>query len=107
MGYEGFQNGKWPYLANEIIDIMARDSLWRKTGLVFAQNKANQGYLSVAGEKKKPHGHVCVIRPGNFVYSQKWGYYCPKVMNIGSKNFMGLGLNYAFKKIPEIWVFQG
>lgn len=103
MGLLDFQ-GK---TANQIIDHMiTHPEHFRQIDLSEAQTEANSGKLVLAGQSELPHGHVCVVRPGNEGYSGNWVRPAPKVLNIGKINFISKGLNYSFSQIPLLWVWK-
>jgi hypothetical protein len=103
-GYRGFNGLE----ANDIIDLMIRTPEWNPVALGLAQDAANSGQLVVAGQTAQPHGHVCVIRPGVAGVAGHWpGASVPKCLNIGEENFIGRGLDFAFRNIPNIYVWKG
>ena len=109
LGYEGFKN----LVANEIIDKMIESDEWKQIREENVQKKVNyDGELIIAGKKDNPHGHVCVIRPGFMIYSNKWKKYVPKCMNVGKKNFIGkignynTGVNWAFSQVPDYYMWK-
>lgn len=104
MGYLGFMRNQ---LANEMIDQMAGSQQWQKVDMGIAQKLANTGCLVVACQRMLPHGHVAVVRPGNEGRSAKWGQV-PKVVNIGVKNSIGVGVNWVFpgSDKPDFYVWN-
>lgn len=102
MGYRGFRS----MLANQMVAHMKSSPDWLAIKLDQAQIYANQGHLVVAGLQDQPHGHVAVIRPGVADFSGKWESAAPKVVNVGADNFIGKGLNWAFKQKPEVFLLK-
>lgn len=103
-GYDKFKDR----LANDIIDIIKNSpEYWLDYRPFPNKEQLNSGYLIVACEKIDPHGHVVVLRPGEFVYSNKWDMYVPKCLNIGKTNFINKGINWAFDKLPYFYMFVG
>jgi hypothetical protein len=103
MGFTGFQS----MMANEMVALMKNSPEWTVIPLEEAQARANQGHLTIAGMQEQPHGHVAVIRPGLETYSDKWAMSVPKVINVGSTNFIGKGLGWSFRDKPEVFVWTG
>jgi len=103
MGYTGFQS----MMANEMVAQMKNSPEWTVVPLEEAQTNANQGRLTIAGLQEQPHGHVVVIRPGLEAYSDKWAMSVPKVINVGSSNFIGKGLGWSFRDKPEVFIWTG
>lgn len=106
--------------ADEIVAFMEKNQNWSEVPFEKAQDMANNGSLLVAGLNAQSlgqaHGHVCIIRPGKFCYSGKWGK-TPRVMNIGIENFCArakhgpltnqpAGLNESFVELPKIYVWR-
>ncbi|HEA21457.1 MAG TPA: hypothetical protein ENH87_11115 [Pricia antarctica] len=96
-------------LANDIIEVIENDKEWDDSknpvltkGMGKAQHFANQGCVVLAYSKGEEHGHVCIIRPGLMVYSNKWKMWVPKCVSIGKNNFTGKGINWAFSDRPHI-----
>lgn len=100
MGYQGFKS----MLANQMVALMRSSPYWLAIKLDQAQGMANHGHLVIAGLQDEPHGHVVVVRPGIAGFSGKWGTAAPKVINIGADNFIANGLNWAFKRKPEVFL---
>lgn len=92
-------------LANEMIDAIMNSREWSEVSMEKAQDLANQGSLVFATLKEMPHGHICVVRPGQPKSSGKWGDV-PSVMNVGKDNFISKGLNWAFADYPKIYVWR-
>lgn len=99
-GYSGF----FGMLANDMINLMERSAKWAKTDLPMAQKLANDGRLVIVGAKDSPHGHVCVVRPGEMAFSGKWKCRVPIVVNIGAKNSWDKTANFIFTSMPRAWV---
>ncbi|MBI4395867.1 MAG: hypothetical protein HY548_02145 [Elusimicrobia bacterium] len=102
MGYKKFKS----LLANRMVALMRSSSEWVRIPIDEAQSYANEGHLVVAGQQDQPHGHVVVVRPGVAEISRKWGGPVPKVINVGADNFIGKGLNWAFKEKPEVFLWR-
>lgn len=115
-GYVGFTGMS----ADQIVGFISNSNDWQQVAIPESQELANQGSLLIAGlnssDLKQAHGHVCIIRPGKETYSGKWGK-CPRVLNIGSENFIArakhgpltnqpAGLNEAFVPLPKIWAWK-
>lgn len=92
-------------LANDVIDLLSTHQDWSVMSFDRAQDAANDGSLVIAGLKAAPHGHVCVICPGRAKTSGRWGPV-PSVANVGAKNFIGAGINWAFSDLPKLWVLR-
>lgn len=103
MGYKKFDG----MVANEMIQTMKTSLEWGPIKIEDAQDYTNQGRLVVAGMQDNPHGHVVIIRPGVSDYSAKWGCKSPKVINIGTDNFIGKGLSWVFRDKPEVFLYKG
>lgn len=96
-------------LANQIYDKMRSDKNWVEVDARGAQKLANEGCLVIAGWKNPDgHGHVAVVRPGEPYYSNSWGGVAPKVMNIGTENFINRSASYAFSKerMPKFFAYN-
>ena len=93
-------------LANEIIDFVSKSGLWEKIPITQAQDLANQGSLCFAMQQGNPHGHLCVVRPGLSKFSGGWNCSVPSVCNIGAENFIGKGVNFAFREVPDFYVLK-
>lgn len=106
--------------ADQIVAFLEVSDDWSEIPMEKVQDMANQGSLLIAGldsvALNQAHGHVCVIRPGKFVYSGKW-QATPRCVNIGAENFIArakrgpltnqqAGLNEAFQPLPKIWVLR-
>ena len=104
VGYEALQ-GK---IANEIVDFLAASRDWLKIEPDVAQYHANNGGLVIAGWKNLAgHGHVAVVRPGEFATSAKLkSDKVPKVLNIGTTIALDKGANYAFGEMPNYFVLK-
>lgn len=75
-----------------------------KDQMEVAHKSAQVGDLALLGLEDAPHGHVAICAPGGpMVYSGKWGMYVPRVANVGKSNAF-MGANYAFDKIPEVFI---
>jgi hypothetical protein len=93
-------------LANEIIDFVSKSDKWEKVPMSQTQDLANQGSLCFAMKKGEPHGHLCVIRPGLPKFSGGWNCQAPSVCNVGAENFIGKGVNFSFREIPDFYVLK-
>ena len=102
MGYKELDHR----LANEICDFLSASKDWSKIVMGGVQDLANQGALVIAGMHGNPHGHVCVVRPGLSKWSTKWNAPVPAVMNIGGSCFISKGINFAFRDIPDFYVWK-
>lgn len=102
-GCKSFPTG---LMANGMFDYLSSTNLWGGVGIDQCQELANKGALIVASEKGKPHGHICVIRPGLAKYSTNWKINAPSVMNVGRENFISKGLNFAFRDIPKMFIWK-
>jgi len=102
MGYSKFK----PRLANEMVDLMKSSDEWSLVAIEEAQSYANQGRLVIAGMRADHHGHVVVIRPGLAGISGRWKITVPKVVNVGSENFIGKSVNWAFQEKPEVYLWR-
>ena len=89
------------YTANTIVETMEYEKFhWRKINPIDPADWA-QDTIVVAGQKGEPHGHVCILLPGEFVISPKWeNIKVPQCANIGKENFWMKGVNWAFGKNP-------
>lgn len=93
--------------ANDICKHIRESKNWRKVDMYDAWSYAEEGALVVALEEGRIHGHVVVISPGKKVWSGKWVADCPIGANVGGDNWYPLrGINWAFKKIPDIYVWD-
>lgn len=90
---------------NEIVDLVSKHDQWSEVAMDKAQDLANEGTLIIAGLKGSPHGHVNVICPGKMKTSGRW-IKVPSVANVGTKNFIGTGLNWAFSDLPKLWAYR-
>ena len=106
LGYGQFtHNGTTrPMLANEMIDFISDSKNgWIKVEGEVAQYHANAGVLVIAGKKEDDHGHVCIVRPGEFQFSPQWGKKSPRVANIGKSVFIDHSCSYAFVNEPDFF----
>lgn len=96
-----------PKLANEMYDILNKSTAWMKEiDGKMAQFHANQGCLVLAAKKNPDgHGHICLIRPGQMVYSGHWNKSAPRCMNVGISVFIDKTLAYAFETEPDYFVW--
>lgn len=109
MGYKEFthQGKTVPMLANEMIDFMKLPyNGWMTVGGDTAQYHANSGVLVVAGQKADGHGHVCMVRPGEFQFSPHWGKKSPRVANVGKQVFINNSASWAFQDEPEFFILK-
>lgn len=108
--------------AGEITNYMnSHPEFWEKlSSHEEAKEHALQGHLVVAGyvypkpESVKPgdwqaSGHVCIGVPEETRYSGKWKQKVCVIANVGSKNFYGKKLSWAFNptQAPDLFVFRG
>ena len=92
--------------ANQMIIQMENSERWQKIDMDFAQDKANEGNLVIAGRMDSPHGHIVVVRPGNMAHSHKWNRLVPKCINVGKNNFIDKGINFAFIELPRFYLLK-
>lgn len=117
MGCEDFAR----MTADEICQFLAQKKGWQEVLMRDCQFLANQGTLVIAGLPAQTlggaHGHVCVVRPGEQVWSEHWKSMVPAVMNIGGQNFIlrfkmasgeviEAGVNGAFQMIPRFYAWE-
>lgn len=101
------------WTANQMISklekLVQEDRGWHEVDVFEAQNAANRFNLVVAGSKMEPHGHVCVVIPGEIAWSKKHEADLPIVANAGVDNFYGRLASFAFgkDKPPRFWVWLG
>jgi len=100
MGYYEFRG----LTANQMIIQMENSDRWQKIDMDFAQDRANEGNLVIAGRMNSPHGHVVVIIPGMPVYSPKFRKELPRCMNVGKHNFISKGISWAFTELPTFYL---
>ena len=104
IGYDGL-GGMY---ANDMYDFMMENDSWftyLPSGYEEYEKLMIRGYLVVASQKGKTHGHVVVCTPGLFVKSPKWGNIeVPKCMNIGTSYTLDKGVNWAFKDPPDYFI---
>jgi hypothetical protein len=132
-GWTGFETQSTDQ-AGEMTDYMnAHPQTWKKLDGTFvykikgveqskegpdyevAAQYAAQGCLVVAAwknpdyPKTSPTGHVCVVAPENqLMFSNKWGRTVAMAANVGSSNWYGKGLSFAFgEKEPGLYLFLG
>jgi hypothetical protein len=96
-GYFSFQGR----VANTIVDIMEFEK-WRKIN----PQDWKQDTIVIAAQKDEPHGHVCILLPGEFIESGKWQKKVPQCANIVKDNYFGKGINYVFKIEPTYYQFS-
>lgn len=94
------------FLANEMHKFFIKSDLWQEVDVSKAQDYVNNGVLIIASQPAKPHGHVCILRPGKPEFSHKWGMFVPVCMNIGKDVFMNKGINFAFREIPKLFAWK-
>ena len=87
-------------MANQICDYLEKN--WRRIGGDAANKLANAGFICIAAQKGKVHGHVALVYPGAMVYSTKWGHDTPVVGNVGKRNGV-MGANFAFATEPDFF----
>lgn len=117
LGYHAFEG----MLADQIYAHMRKSQDWVKIEMKDAQFLANQGTLVIAALPSvmldAAHGHVCVVRPGEDIYSSKWDARAPVCINIGAQNFIlrfktsdgkfiEAGVNGAFSKQPYFFAWK-
>lgn len=103
--------------ANDIAGYVENDSKWTVLGagndanaLKQAQGYANLGKAVVAVEYvQSGHGHVCMIIPGNLVFSPKWNLNCPNSASLflGKPNssYVGKSLAFAFSQPAQVKIY--
>ncbi len=99
-------------MANEMVDFLkVNQGQWKKFSGDYkslVQDLCTSPMLAVAAQKADIHGHVCILTPEPvLIQSGKWGKDVPQAANVGKTNFYGKGLNFAFGKEPEIFVYVG
>ena len=125
--------GTWPgfddLLANQMFDYMeGHPETWKKLDGTFeyeinkqkvrkygpdygkATEMAAQGCLVIAAWKNPAgvHGHVCIVPPENtLIYSNKWGRAVSMAANVGSSNWYGKAISFAFIQEPNLYLFLG
>lgn len=93
-------------MANEIYEYISAAKTWSTIPMVDAQLLANGGSFVLAAQRGDHHGHVCVVRPGTAKWSAKWNCSVPSIMNVGQRNFISLGVNWAFMTEPNFYVWK-
>ncbi len=107
MGYVKFvpDGQRAPMLANAMFDFMNESEDWKELSATGAQWYANLGGVVVAAYKNQDgHGHVCMVRLGEFATSGKWkSDTVPKVANVSHPSLCRIdrGANYAFGDPPK------
>ncbi len=106
--------------ADQIYDFLKETTHWKGIPMSDAQLAANRGSLVVAilpsMEMSAQHGHICVVRPGEEIYSAKFHGPVPSVMNVGGQNFilryttkegtaLEAGINGAFRTLPKFFAW--
>jgi hypothetical protein len=106
--------------ADSQYDLMKSSTEWREVPMSDCQFLANAGTLVFAALPSAllggEHGHICVIRPGEEVWSSHWNAKVPSVMNVGGQNFIlwfrtsqgtqiEAGLNGAFRSMPKFFAW--
>jgi hypothetical protein len=104
-------------MADQIYELMiANPSMWRP---ILDMNKspsssgasilAHGGNLIFGIMDSKhlgqAHGHLCVVIPGDCVFSSHWNALSPLCANVGEENFIGKPMSYAFKTIPNFYIW--
>jgi len=107
--------------ADEICQFLAQRKGWKEIMMRETQFLVNEGSLVIAGLSSQnlgaAHGHVCVLRPGEQVWSEHWKSMVPAVMNVGGQNFIlrfrtsggeyiSAGINGAFQMIPRFYAWE-
>ncbi len=101
------------WMANQMInrleDRCARNLGWREADAYQAQEAANRNLLVIAGCRGDPHGHVCLVVPGEIAWSKKHEKDMPIIANAGKENFYGRLASFAFgpKNAPRYWIWDG
>lgn len=106
--------------ADQISDFLKDSKNWKEIPVEDCQLAANRGTLVIAAqhssEMNASHGHVCVVRPGEEIYSAKFKRNVPSIMNIGGQNFIlryqvkdgaaiEAGVNGAFRTLPKFYAW--
>lgn len=103
-GYRGFGG----LMANGIVEKMRNTpNTFSLVGYKEAAEHANTGRLVIAGQQAEPHGHVCIVYPGNMGWSGSWNCEVPLAANVGKNCWVGLPLSRAFKAQPELFLYRG
>lgn len=107
MGCKDFwpKGAKEPMLANAMIDFMDKSPDWKAIEKPKVQEFANAGCLVIAAAKANPHGHVVVIMPGLEQSSARF-VSAPACVNVGGTNFIGKGVNWAFRELPGFYLWR-
>jgi hypothetical protein len=110
LGCEDFNGDPFPLLANAMVDFMDRDTHgWQELDPDEAQREANRGAFVLAGWKAHHthHGHVCIVIPGKLTWSKQFGDDVPLCANVGTGNFYGRPVSYAFRQhmVPRYWMW--
>jgi hypothetical protein len=87
-------------VANTIIDIIEFEK-WKK----IEPKDWKQDSIVIAAQKDEPHGHVCILLPGDFIQSGKWNKLVPLCANIGKDNYWLKGTNFVFRTEPTYFQF--
>ena len=86
-------------------------SVFRPLTIVEAREYAVAGHLVIAGDdlaQGTATGHVAIVAPERqMVRSGKWRCNVPLVANVGKSNWYGKGLNWAFGRQPDLFLFTG
>lgn len=111
LGIKVFDTKPWPKLANQMVEDMQREPhRWQELDPDEAQAEANRGALVIAGASNpKGSGHVALIIPGALVWSKSFKDDAPNCANVGTSNFYGRPVSYAFKSSmkPRYWMWAG
>ena len=106
--------------ADQMYEFLKEAKSWKEIPVGDAQLAANRGTLVVAAlpssEMSARHGHICVVRPGEEIFSSKFKCLVPAVMNIGGTNFIlryptgngntiEAGVNGAFRTMPKFFAW--
>jgi len=93
-------NKKRIMLANEMYDVL--DKEYKRINITDLINRDFEK-VYVACVKDEPHGHIAIIYPDKTLcQSGKWKLSVPLCCNFGKENGI-MGLNYAFRYIPDIF----
>ena len=75
---------------------------------IAARASMDPAAFILAAQPGPAHGHVCIVPPfGGTTFSWKWAKTVCNVSNVGKDVFENKGLNWAFAKEPEIFLYTG
>ncbi len=95
-----WKSGEDEQLVTEMItwlDTHGKDKGWRKATALEAQEMANNGHPAIAIQANYPHGHVAVVRPGQ--YDEKKG---PCIAQAGASNFNNTTVSVGFRSTRDV-----